>query len=264
VRAKKMELDAFGGRGGTPRELFESSLQTIREITASVAFRRRMFNEDAEDFCSFVFVRLIDRDYAVLAKFQGRSSIRTYLTVVIERLAIDYRISQCGKWRPSRRAVELGPEAIRLDKLVHRDGYTVHEAVQTLAVSNSTELSEEALAALALELPARQKRSFQEAGRSAMISRETDCADRPLLENDRAVETKRLQAILRRAFGHLSSENRVIARLRFIESWPPARISKQLGLPTNSVYRRIDRLKQQLRSLLQAEGISGPVHLSDD
>jgi len=41
---------------------------------------------------------------ALLAKFEGRSSLRTFLTVVIQRLFLDHRISAWGKWRPSAEA----------------------------------------------------------------------------------------------------------------------------------------------------------------
>jgi hypothetical protein len=67
------------------------------------------------------------------------------LTIVIERLSIDYQISRRGKWRPSARALELGGEAIELDTLLHRDGLSAHEAVQTLLVRKSSVLSEERL-----------------------------------------------------------------------------------------------------------------------
>ena len=37
----------------------------------------------------------------VLRKFEVRSSLRTYLTVVVNRMYIDGRVKQWGKWRPS-------------------------------------------------------------------------------------------------------------------------------------------------------------------
>jgi RNA polymerase sigma factor for flagellar operon FliA len=42
---------------------------------------------EADDFASHPKLKLIEDDYAILRKFQGRSSLRTYLTVVIERRA---------------------------------------------------------------------------------------------------------------------------------------------------------------------------------
>src|SRR5947208_3040379 len=45
-----------------------------------------MSPDDVEDFASWVKLRLIDGDYAVIRKFQGRCSPATYLTVVIRRL----------------------------------------------------------------------------------------------------------------------------------------------------------------------------------
>src|SRR4029453_14108130 len=45
-------------------------------------------------------LRLVEDDYDVLRRFQARSSLPTYVTVVIQRLFLDYRNRLWGKWRP--------------------------------------------------------------------------------------------------------------------------------------------------------------------
>jgi RNA polymerase sigma-70 factor, ECF subfamily len=42
--------------------------------------------EDIDDLCAEVFVTLLANDFAVLRRFQGRSSLATYLTVVSRRV----------------------------------------------------------------------------------------------------------------------------------------------------------------------------------
>jgi len=61
-------------------------------------------------------------DSAILRQFQMRSSLRTYLTVVICRLFLDERIARFGKWRPSRKAVRVGSTAVLFERLTMRDG----------------------------------------------------------------------------------------------------------------------------------------------
>lgn len=42
-----------------------------------------------DDLCAEVFVRLIEKDYAILRRFRGRSSLATYLTVVSRRIIVN-------------------------------------------------------------------------------------------------------------------------------------------------------------------------------
>ena len=53
---------------------------------------------------------------------RGRGSLNTYLRVVIERLVLDMRVTNWGKWRPSARARRLGAEAVLFEQLTVRDG----------------------------------------------------------------------------------------------------------------------------------------------
>jgi RNA polymerase sigma-70 factor, ECF subfamily len=46
----------------------------------------RLTSADREDCIADVFVALLDNDYAVLRRFQGRSSLATYLTVIARRV----------------------------------------------------------------------------------------------------------------------------------------------------------------------------------
>src|SRR5215208_5464467 len=54
----------------------------------------------------------------VRRRFERRSSLPTYVTVVIQRLFLDYRNRLWGKWRPSSDAKRLGPTAMLLERLV--------------------------------------------------------------------------------------------------------------------------------------------------
>src|SRR5256885_9925743 len=51
-------------------------------------FRSRAFlsGADAEDFGSFVKLKLIENDYAALRKFEHRCSFAAYISVVVQRL----------------------------------------------------------------------------------------------------------------------------------------------------------------------------------
>lgn len=248
----------------TPRDLFESELPMVREVISFICRRRHLPREEAEDFRSWTFLKLMDHDYAILQKYEGRASLRTYLTVVIERLSIDYQIAQWGKWRPSARAIELGPEAVELDSLLFRDGYTAHEAVQLVLSRKTTSLAEDALLGIASQLPSRPRRARELTRLPASLATDADGADRGILEKERAEERRKLRETLDRAFQRLSDEDRVIARLRFVMGLPPNRIASALRLEVRDLYRRIERMKKKLRKLLEKEGIRGPLDFGGD
>src|SRR5215510_1984357 len=87
--------------------LFLASLPVIDDITGQVCRRHRLSAAEADDFRSEVRLHFIDRDYEVLRRFEQRSSLPTYVTVVIQRLFLDYRNRLWGKWRPSADAKRL-------------------------------------------------------------------------------------------------------------------------------------------------------------
>ena len=103
-------------------------LDEIDQLVRTWGRRRHLSPAEQEDFAGFVRLRLIEDDYAVLRKFQERSTLWTYLSSVIGRLSLDYCAEQWGRWRPSA-ADRLGPEAVALERLVTRDGHTLDEAI---------------------------------------------------------------------------------------------------------------------------------------
>ena len=92
----------------------------------------RLADDHADEFRSWATLRLLDQDQAILRKFAERSSWRTFLVTVVERLFLDWRNHEWGKWRPSSEARRQGQVAIELERLILRDHYTFDEAVRTL------------------------------------------------------------------------------------------------------------------------------------
>ena len=84
-----------------PERTFLDNLVTIDRVIAVITRRHSLSAAEAEEFASWARARLIDGNYAVLRKFGGRSSLATYLSVVIGNLFLDYRNSIWGRWRPS-------------------------------------------------------------------------------------------------------------------------------------------------------------------
>jgi hypothetical protein len=107
-----------------------ADLSVLAGVIRDVSRLHRLTESDAQDFAQSVHLRLIERRYDVFARFDGRSSMRSYLTVVVTRLLLDWRNAMYGKWRPCAVARRLGPAAIELDRLINRDGYSADEAAE--------------------------------------------------------------------------------------------------------------------------------------
>src|SRR5688572_33281588 len=98
----------------SPEKLYLENLRSIERIAAFVARRNHLSADEAAEFIQEVRVRLLDDNYAIIRKFEGRSSLTTYLTTVINHLFHQCRVEMWGKWRPSAEAKRLGNKAITL------------------------------------------------------------------------------------------------------------------------------------------------------
>src|ERR1043166_518978 len=113
-------------------QLFLTNLQTIDRICAHVSRQHRLSADDAEEFTPVVHLKLVPGHYATLRKFQGRCALRTFLTVVIQRIFLDHRAATWGKWRPSARSRREGPVAVLLERLTMRSGLSFDDACRVI------------------------------------------------------------------------------------------------------------------------------------
>jgi RNA polymerase sigma factor (sigma-70 family) len=238
--------------------LFVSSLPDIERVSKFIARRNRLSPTEADDFSSEVNLAIIQGNYSVLASFQGRSSLRTYLTTVIHRLFLDYRRKGWGKWRPSAEATRRGPLAQRLEILLYRDGKTLDEALETMRTNFACEESREALADLAHALPARtNRRSMTEGGEDIATVPAGDLAS-PEVQLEGAKTSVRTQNFINDVMEALDPQDRIVLRMRFEDDISVADISRALHLDQKRLYRRIDEILTRFRKSLEERGLGWP------
>ena len=244
----------LGGRM-TREQLFVSELALIERVIAWVCARHGLRGAEAEDFASTVKLRLIENDYEILGRFEGRSSLKTYVTVVVNRLYLDYQRERFGKWRSSAQARRLGPVALRLESLLYRDGRTFEEACGVLQTDLGVAESREALYELSLKLPLRNP--------AGAISGHDHEPSEPgpgpstIELSERQALARRTFRVLRRALGRLPARDRIIVRLHVEAGVSLADVARSLGGGQKALYRKRDALLKQLRFDLEAEGIRG-------
>jgi len=238
--------------GLPPEQLFLGHLPLIEDVIAHCCRRSRFQPEEAKDFGQEVMVKLIEDDYAVFRLSKGRSSIKTYLTIVIKRLLLDYQDHIWGKWRPSAEAEKLGRLAMRLERLRVRDEMSFGEACQTLWGEGVT-MSETELRDLDAKLPPKSMRRF--VGEES-IQNEASRDPRPdevVERNEWAADWKRITAKLLQALETLPAEDQILVRMR--TEYKVVDIARLRKMDQKSLYRRLDKIHARLEKELERLGV---------
>jgi RNA polymerase sigma factor (sigma-70 family) len=220
------------------------------DVIESVAHRSGLSDDDARDFAQSAHLKLLERNYAPLMLFRGQSSLRTYLTVVVKRLLLDWRNARHGKWRPTSAAQRLGPAAIELERLISRDGHPAGEAVAMLAERPGGP-GIAALQIIADQLPRRAKR--QDVGPDRLESIAVGFED-PVLSAEEGALRRQEIALLRNACRGLTPGDQQILYLRFERKLTVTAIAKLLGVPAKPLFRRLARILQALRREMVSAG----------
>lgn len=231
--------------------LYSEHAESIESVLAYTRRAHRLSADDGDEFSSWARLRLLEDDCAVLRKFQGLSSFKTFLVTVIQRLFLDWRIKEWGKWRPTAEARRLGPVAIELERLVLRDGIEFHQAAQTL-VSKGTALSIDDCDEIWAQL--KQKPRRHRTSSDALVDLPAPDSN-PYEEQQRRQRVQRIVAALRRAIQALPPADQLIIKLRYEDRFTVARIAKLVDIEQKQLYRRFEQLMKQIRAAMKADGI---------
>jgi RNA polymerase sigma factor (sigma-70 family) len=235
------------------QRLFTDNLETIEKLVRHSGRRHHFSHVELQDFAGYVHLELLKDDCATLRKFQNRSSWWTFLTTVIEKLALDFLIQKWGRWRPSTMAEKLGPAALLLDRLVNRDGHTVEEAMEMARTNHGVGLTDAELRAIWDRLPART-RMIEVGEELAVEMAAAETSEVHVDEAARTQEARRLERVLHAAFEALAAQDRVIIALRFDHELSAAEIAGVMNVSVPTVHRRLDRSLKELRATLARGG----------
>ena len=231
-------------------------LPLVERVTRHIRRRYRLSDDEAEDFESWVRLRLVEHGDAVLARFEGKSRLETYLTVVLQRMFLDYRVEKWGKWRPSAAAKRLGSVAVDLERLVSREGIPFEQAAEILRRNHGVRLSVPELAELAgkLSLTRVERRHLQEdaAGEPPSAQRADDAVRRDELGESAA----RTETAMAKALAHLPPLDQLILKMHYADGHTVAATARALRLEQKPLYARLKQLQSQLRHELERQGIT--------
>lgn len=250
------DRDRPGVAAGDPERLLSNNLALVERVVDRVCRNAGLRDADADDFASVVKLALIENDYAMLRAWEGRASLATYLTTVVQRLLCDERSRTRGRWEPSAAARRGGEAAILLESLVCRDGRPLEQAIPLVRAIDPS-LSRADLEAILEGMPRRvpRPRPFPLEGADLQTLRAPEQADAGMHSEDLARLSAEASRVIRRTLASCSVQDRTIVRLRFGSEMSVADISRMLRLPQRPLYRRLNALLQRLSGALIAAGI---------
>jgi RNA polymerase sigma factor (sigma-70 family) len=238
-----------------PENLFLVNLSVIDKVIGGVCRRARMQRAEAEEFAASVRLALIENDYAILRRYEGRAALATYLTIVVERLLADTRVQERGRWHASAEAVRLGPAAVLLESLVLREKRSLDD-VLPLVRNIDSKLTRADLESLLARLPHRRARVVVvgvDDAAEKLVARDT--ADGRILEAETHRLLDRASGIVRNTLATFDAEERTLLRMRFVAGMSMADIARMTRLPQRPLYRRFEELLGRLRKALRVAGI---------
>jgi RNA polymerase sigma factor (sigma-70 family) len=236
------------------RALLEANLALITRAVSFACRRYRFDPGDAEEFGAIVNLKLVDDDYAVLRSYEGRAGLATFLSVVIQRWALDFRIHEWGRWHPSAEAKRVGTVAVELEQILHRDGRTVEEALPFLRSKHSG-VTLDSLKAIAAKLPRRAaKRHDVPVEEAEPVTGPYDLEDQARTD-DRRRTAERVATLLRDAIEGRAEDLRLILQLRFVNGMTVAQIARALQREQKLLYRMLDRCMHEIQDEIVAAGV---------
>ena len=235
------------------QRLLLDHLDLVDQIVRTTGRRRHLSATEREDFASFVRLRLVEDDYAILRKFQNRSTLWTYLAAVVERLSLDFCVAKWGRWRPSALAERLGPIAVTLERLVTRDSHTIEEAMEIVRTHHDVGKTYAELRRIWDQLPVRVRTTEVGEDAASTVS-SNDRSETEVEDGDRQKDIDRLQRALQTAFGQIPPQDRVVIALRFDQDLSMVQIARLTGSSVPTLHRRLDKSVKQLRLALTSEG----------
>lgn len=228
--------------------------ETIEAVLAHIRRRHRLTPDAADEFSSWARLRLFEDDCAILRKFRGQSTLRTYLTTVLVHLFLDWRNAQWGRWRPTALARRVGPLAIELERLVLRDGRDYEEAVEVL-LSTSAAASRVACDQTWAQLKRQPVRRMTTS--DALVEVPAPVDSHPAADFE-SVQQKawRAAGALRQSLRRLDGHEQVILRLSYVNRFTAKQIAAAMDLEAKPLYRRIEQIEAKLGAFLLAAGVS--------
>jgi hypothetical protein len=239
--------------------LYYDNFALISQLCAAAA--RGLTPLDADEFDMYVKTKLCEDDFRRIRSYEGRNgaSVKTFLTMVISRLSLDFRDRLWGRFRPTEGAKRKGPHAILLERLLN-DHHSWDDAFEMMRTDHGIALSRREFDELARHVNVRLRPRLDRNATPDAV----DPAPSPEQSATLVQMLERYCALLRQLrqiCKTLEPEDALILKYRFEDDRRAGDIEDLLGyrrgrVRGKSVFRRIEHLAERLRRGLEATGFS--------
>lgn len=214
----------------------------IDDVVETIVRRYHLSAAESDEFVSLVKRALAADDHALLRAFSGRSRLDTYLATIVARTHQDFQRQLRGSWQPSALSRRLGPTAMLLEELIRRDGLNFGDAVTVMQTTYRVDASRSVLHDLAQELGIAPEGEGETNRGGAGAS-------------DLRARTDRVERALADALQLLSSEDRLMLAMKYLDQAPASGIIRLLRLEPRPSYRRIERATEVIRASMLTQGV---------
>ena len=84
------------------------------KLIETICLRRFNYTEEGHECYVYVLDKIMEKNYAIINAFQGRSTFKTYLVSITNRLAIDFYRQRYGRTSKTSNPEQAPPKKIRL------------------------------------------------------------------------------------------------------------------------------------------------------
>jgi RNA polymerase sigma factor for flagellar operon FliA len=239
-----------------PESLFLEHLGSIERAIRFTCRRASLREDEAQDFASYVKLKLIEKEYAILRKHDQRASFEGFISVVVQHLFLDYRITQWGKWHASAEAKRHGDCGVTIEAMLCRDGRSIEEVIPLLQ-RRWPELTRQRIEEIAGALPRRigRPRAVDLEAAADEVGGDVATVFETAFAADRMKMSREVDATVRSAMEDLEERDRLILRLKYEGEMSVADIARTLKTDQKPLYRRLQRALAQIRARLERKGI---------
>ena len=234
-------------------------LEHTPHLEAAVAFasgRLALDADEREELRQEVELKLLEDDSAVLRRYQGKATFKTFLSTVVLNVARDYRIRKWGRFRPSARALREGPTAVKLETLTARDGWEISEAIEHLVRTERVRHSRVELEEMAVRVRCTPRRPTPKAAElDEFAGGGVEAVEDRVERRERRRLALRVEEEMGRALEDMPAEDRLLLKLFYVKGLTVPQVAHTLAVEPKPLYGRLDRLRQGLRRSLEARGL---------